>query len=169
MYAMQSTIESQSLPKGPGTYVLVMQLSHMATVTAGRLGTIVLEPGYYFYVGSALGGLRSRLARHLRTEKRHHWHIDYLLDQAHIVEIWYAQGKERVECNWAEALCAQEGVKPAHKGFGASDCHCATHLFFATQQTTLAGTRGKLGIKKPVQRWQPSEHGQWNSDIPIER
>ena len=161
--------ENQSLSKGPGTYILVMRLEREATVTVGRLGTIAFEAGYYFYVGSALGGLRSRLGHHLRKEKRHHWHIDYLLDQAHIVEIWFTQGKERVECNWAEAMRAQEGVKPAHKGFGASDCHCATHLFFATQQTAPASTRKRLGKKRPVQRWQPSEHGQWTNNIPNER
>lgn len=116
----------------PGTYVLVVRLAAPVTLAVGRLGALSLDAGPYLYVGSALGGLRARLERHLRTEKRLHWHIDYLLRCARVEAIWYRQGSERRECAWAEALAHSPGVVAVAPGFGASDCHCATHLFYCS-------------------------------------
>jgi len=65
----------------------------------GKLGIHNLPHGYYVYVGSALGGLASRLRRHLRSEKRLHWHIDYLLRQAAVAQIWYAIGPDKPNVN----------------------------------------------------------------------
>ena len=33
-----------------------------------------------------MGGLDARVARHLRAEKKLHWHIDYLLERASVTE-----------------------------------------------------------------------------------
>ncbi len=122
-------------PKAPGTYVLILRLSVERRLVVGRLGEIAFAPGYYAYVGSALGqkgcGLRQRLARHLRRQKRLHWHIDTLREVCEIVEIWYVVGSERRECTWAAALGALPGVSPVEAAFGASDCACHTHLFRA--------------------------------------
>jgi sugar fermentation stimulation protein A len=129
--------------QGPGTYVLLMELAEERCLAVGRLGAVRLAPGYYLYVGSALGGLRPRLERHLRQEKRRHWHIDYVLEAARVVEVWYALSTERLECGWARELAATSGLTPTAPRFGASDCACATHLFFATirpllEETTLS-------------------------------
>ena len=127
-------------PLGPGTYVLVMRLHETTTIDVGRLGALAFEPGWYLYVGSALGGLEARLARHLRAEKRLHWHIDYFLRHARIELIWYREGRERLECGWARTLAQTPGVQPVAPGFGASDCACRTHLFYsATPQPALPG------------------------------
>jgi Uri superfamily endonuclease len=83
---------------GPGTYVLVMRLAAPVTLTVGRLGALSLDAGLYLYVGSALGGLRARLERHLRADKRLHWHVDYLLRCARVEAVWYRHGRERQEC-----------------------------------------------------------------------
>ena len=68
------------LPAAPGSYVLLITVAAPLTIHAGRLGAIALSPGTYAYTGSALGpgGLRARVGRHLRAEKRPHWHIDAL-------------------------------------------------------------------------------------------
>ena len=63
-----------------GTYVLLIELATAATIQVGRLGMLAFAKGYYAYVGSALGGLEQRIDRHLRTEKKLFWHIDYLLN-----------------------------------------------------------------------------------------
>jgi len=94
----------------------------------GRLGIHSLPPGYYVYVGSALGGLSSRLRRHLRSEKRLHWHIDYLLQQAAVSQIWYALGPDRLECKWNAILRNLPGATASIPKFGASDCRCSSHL-----------------------------------------
>ena len=116
-----------------GCYVLLIGLPADETVTAGRLGPIRFRGGHYAYVGSALGGLRSRLNRHLRSEKKAHWHIDYLLEKARISEIVTCETDVRVECVIARALW---GRFDSVAGFGSSDCRCRSHLFFSTAKMT---------------------------------
>ena len=111
-----------------GTYALVMVLDSGLQLQVGRLGTYDLPQGHYVYVGSALGGLAGRLRHHLKTEKRLRWHIDYLLQSATLVEIWYAFGQDRLECTWSELVGSLQGAMRLVPGFGASDCCCLTHL-----------------------------------------
>jgi Uri superfamily endonuclease len=111
-----------------GTYALVIALPVMLRLRIGKLGIQSLSPGYYVYVGSALGGLCGKLSHHLGPKKRLHWHIDYLLAKAEIAEIWYALGCNRHECIWNTMLGDLPGAKPSVPGFGASDCRCQSHL-----------------------------------------
>ena len=119
---------------GRGTYVLILRVLADCTVLVGKLGRWRFRAGYYAYVGSALGGLRQRLLRHLRADKRLHWHIDYLLGQAEIEEIWIHRGGQRLECEWAQLLHRMAELRPAMPRFGASDCRCPTHLYYAAQR-----------------------------------
>jgi Uri superfamily endonuclease len=112
-----------------GSYVLLMSLQEECDITVGRLGNIRFACGYYAYVGSALGGFRSRLNRHLSTGKKPHWHIDYLLEKAILDAIITGESSEKTECTIALELARQFSSVP---GFGASDCRCGSHLFFAT-------------------------------------
>jgi len=82
-----------------GTYALVMSLKGEVAIVVGRLvmkgktfagSEITFPPGYYVYFGSAHGGLSARVSRHLKREKRLHWHIDYLTRFADVMEVWYA-------------------------------------------------------------------------------
>ena len=116
------------MERGGGTYALVMILESALRLQIGRLGTYDLPRGHYIYVGSALGGLAGRLRRHLRTEKRLRWHIDYLLQSATLVGIWYAFGTGRLECTWNKLVGNLEGAMRLVPGFGASDCYCPSHL-----------------------------------------
>jgi Uri superfamily endonuclease len=116
-----------------GSYVLLMSLCEERTITVGSLGPVRFPHGHYAYVGSALGGFRSRLNRHLRVDKKPHWHIDYLLEQAALDAIITGESLERTECTIALALAGQFGSVP---GFGASDCRCHSHLFFGTGDMT---------------------------------
>jgi Uri superfamily endonuclease len=120
------------LPAEPGTYALVLSCSVRRRIRIGQLGTMQLQLGYYIYVGSALGpgGLRARIARHLRRYKRTHWHIDYLRAHARLDEVWYWCGASRREHHLARALEKTPGVSVPLPGFGASDCSCASHLHF---------------------------------------
>jgi Uri superfamily endonuclease len=111
-----------------GTYALVMALQVGLRLRVGGLGIQSLLPGYYVYVGSALGGLSSRLRHHLRPKKRLHWHIDYLLEEAEVAQIWYSLGCDRLECTWNTILASLPGAESSVSGFGASDCRCPSHL-----------------------------------------
>ena len=117
--------------KRRGTYSLLVYTKHDCA-QVGRLGTLHLRPGYYVYVGSALGpgGLSGRINRHLRsTEEKHpHWHVDALTALGILEEVWWVESTKRQECVWASAL-AKAGTLAA-VGFGASDCRCPGHLIW---------------------------------------
>ncbi|MGB9879850.1 MAG: GIY-YIG nuclease family protein [Anaerolineae bacterium] len=116
-----------------GTYALILKLEKETQIRIGRLGTFSFPPGYYVYVGSALGsgGLQARLARHQRSDKKLHWHIDYLLAHARIVGIQVDHSGKRLECRWAQVLLSEPWARVVAPRFGASDCRCLTHLIYA--------------------------------------
>jgi Uri superfamily endonuclease len=111
-----------------GTYALVILSEDRLLLPIGKLGTRDFPSGYYIYVGSALRGLNARLKHHLKAEKSLHWHIDYLLLQATIIQIWYSLSKDRLECTWNAILAGLPGATLVIPGFGSSDCRCQTHL-----------------------------------------
>ncbi len=117
-----------------GIYLLVAKLNMATSLEIGNRKAFVLNQGFYGYVGSALAGLEKRIARHLRAEKKHHWHIDYLLDCATIQAVIYAETEQRKECSVANTLSRTLTSIP---GFGSSDCKCRSHLFFSASSTSL--------------------------------
>jgi Uri superfamily endonuclease len=123
-------------PSEPGSYVLIMHLAQATTIVVGKLGTFEFPAGWYAYAGSALGpgGLAARLSYHQRSDKSFHWHIDYLLDHADLVEIWWAVESKRKECIWASALRNIPGARVPVANFGASDCRCLSHLVYFRQR-----------------------------------
>ena len=116
--------------KRPGVYVLLIRLDRDASIEVGRLGSAQLKAGSYAYVGSAMGGLDGRIARHLRTEKRTHWHIDYLLEHATVTRVLEIETAERLECGLSRALAALDRSSTPVPGFGSSDCGCHAHLYY---------------------------------------
>ncbi len=120
-----------------GAYMLLIRVDAPVKLRVGRLGTFVFAPGWYAYVGSALGtgGLPARLGRHLRTNKRTHWHVDYLLTRGSVERIWWTITDRRLECAWAQAL-QQIGGRIFPPRFGASDCRCAGHLIYFARPPT---------------------------------
>ena len=116
-----------------GSYILLSRLPEEQTITIGRLKAIRFPGGYYAYVGSAMGGFRSRLKHHLRDNKKPHWHIDYLLKKASLISLILCETTDRSECAIAQALSRQFGSIP---GFGSSDCKCPSHLFLDNDDMT---------------------------------
>jgi Uri superfamily endonuclease len=94
-----------------------------------------LAAGDYLYCGSARGpgGLRARLARHMRPQKRAHWHIDQLTSAARILGAFIDEAGD--ECALNAAL---DRLPTPIRGFGSSDCRrCAAHLRFWPQGAAL--------------------------------
>jgi Uri superfamily endonuclease len=122
----------ENIPALPGSYALHLLLTDPAQIQVGRLGRIDFWAGDYLYLGSAWGpgGLRARLAHHLRPASKPHWHIDWLRQTARLADAWYSTRAERLECTWSQALLALPGAAPGAPGFGASDCRsgCVAHL-----------------------------------------
>jgi len=125
-----------------GSYILIVHLQEVATLEAGSFGKRLFSAGYYAYVGSAMGGLRPRLRRHLSKNKMPYWHIDYLTKTAAITSIIVLESAVRVECSIAKAL---EPQFVSVAGFGCSDCGCSSHLFFAPREEEM-----KEGVKRAL-------------------
>ncbi|MBN1178034.1 MAG: GIY-YIG nuclease family protein [Anaerolineae bacterium] len=136
-----------SLSSEPGTYALLLSLSHPLPLTVGKLGRFDFPAGVYVYVGSARGpgGLSARLARHLRHPKPLHWHIDYLRAACQPLAVWTVEDEQPRECAWATAVARLPGASQPAPGFGASDCRCPTHLFHFPTPPSLARFREIIG------------------------
>ena len=130
-----------------GSYLLLVRLATEKDILIGKLGYIHFPKASYAYVGSAMNGFKARLAHHLKEEKRPHWHIDYLLNEADVLEIISHPSKQREECVLAQALA--KGLQSI-PGFGSSDCKCNSHLYFGDTEDRikekLIPAIGKAGI-----------------------
>ncbi len=113
-----------------GQYILVMILEKDSRIRIGMKGFHNFRKGCYAYVGSALNSIEKRIERHNRRKKKKHWHIDYFLEKARIVETktFRSMVKEN-ECRLSRKV-ERSGGKVIMKGFGSSDCSCASHLYF---------------------------------------
>ncbi|MDO8691613.1 MAG: GIY-YIG nuclease family protein, partial [Dehalococcoidia bacterium] len=120
-----------------GAYALLFYLAREVEIEVGRLGRFSFAAGWYLYLGSAMGGLKARLGRHLEGPRRLHWHVDYLARQADLVEVWWRPANRREECSWASLALAAPDARLPVAGFGSSDCRCASHLAYFPKRPTV--------------------------------
>ena len=130
-----------------GSYLLLVTLATGKDILTGKLGYIHFPKATYAYVGSAMNGFEARLAHHLKGKKKPHWHIDYLLNEADVLEILLYPSEQREECVLAQALAKGFESIP---DFGSSDCRCKSHLYFGDSKSSMkeriAQAVGKAGI-----------------------
>jgi sugar fermentation stimulation protein A len=113
--------------KDRGSYLLILKLGVRETIPIGKMGNIVFPPGYYIYVGSAMANLTARIERHRRLRKNHHWHIDYLRQEAEFETALPFRASVSLECPMAGAMGKiSDWTIPF---LGSTDCSCPTHLF----------------------------------------
>jgi Uri superfamily endonuclease len=118
----------ESTQKG-GIYKLVLELSKDKEIKIGKLGTFIFPKGFYIYTGSAQNGLENRINRHLSSDKKFHWHIDYLLSYAKVIKVLRYVGSKD-ECKLNNVTGQSIGAAQIVKKFGSSDCNCVTHLYY---------------------------------------
>jgi Uri superfamily endonuclease len=126
----------EQAPPCSGAYVLVIDLDRPLAIALPGRDPRCLPPGRYLYCGSARGpgGLKARLARHMRRGKRRHWHVDLLTEAGRVAGAWIVPGGD--ECALVAAL---SHLPMPISGFGSSDCRrCRSHLLL---QPTCAGAR----------------------------
>ena len=125
---LQFCATADAAPSAPGAYILQVELAENVLVTIAGRSPTELTAGRYLYCGSANGpgGLRARLARHMRHGKSVHWHIDQLTEHGIIIGSWIVTNGRQCE------LVAMLGSLPMPiPGFGSSDCrHCRSHLLY---------------------------------------
>lgn len=130
---------AETIPGDAGAYLLALKLNRPLSIV--RPSSVVLPRGYYLYAGSAHGpgGLRARVARHMRRPKLCHWHIDQISAVAGIVGAFVWPGGD--ECALA-AWYARFGTAIA--GFGSSDCRrCRSHLLGPLADLSILSASGR--------------------------
>lgn len=117
------------LDAGKGAYVLLIELGEPTSIILPKKDEMPLTASTYLYVGSANGGggMKARLARHFKKQKKIHWHVDQLTTRAaHVSALAVPDGNE---CLLGEVLINSGQFQVAVPGFGSSDCRlCASHL-----------------------------------------
>jgi len=114
-----------------GIYIAIFRLNNAREICVGRLGVFDFPAGVWLYVGSAQKNLQARLDRHGRADKKLRWHIDYLSAQATMLGAIMIPGDKQRECETAAQL-GELHARPI-RNFGASDCRCGGHLFYACE------------------------------------
>ena len=133
---LQFCANANAAPSAPGAYILKIELAETVLVTIAHRRPAALPPGCYFYCGSANGpgGLKSRLARHMRQGKSARWHVDQLTERGIIAASWIVRNGH--ECDLVAMLAPLPMPIP---GFGSSDCtRCRSHLLYAPRPSALA-------------------------------
>lgn len=136
-------VENAPLARGPchaltaisnmidsGVYNLLIYVRSGCRIRIGRLGRHWFPRGYYVYTGRAKRGLQKRLDRHWRQEKKHRWHIDYLLHYAKLVGVKKCLTRAEQECLLNSRILRRPGAQVIVEKFGASDCRCISHLVY---------------------------------------
>ncbi|MBC7361683.1 MAG: GIY-YIG nuclease family protein [Candidatus Aminicenantes bacterium] len=116
---------------------MILKLDKRWWIKVGRLPATCFEPGYYVYVGRAKRGLKGRIQRHLKKNKKIFWHIDYLTHYAQILNVLIKPGAYD-ECRTVRKLrkLIKDSAIPL-RGFGASDCRCLGHLLYLPALTSI--------------------------------
>ncbi len=121
-----------------GSYVLLIKNPDNQNIQIGKLGNIFFKKGNYAYIGSAMNSLDARIKRHLSHEKKIHWHIDYLLQNSQITDVFYKETNEKIECIIAKKFAEKlENIQD----FGCSDCKCNSHLFYGNKKEIVDITK----------------------------
>lgn len=120
------------ITSSPGIYALVLTSLKPVQLEFKRK-LYQLNAGCYVYVGSAkgVGGLKARVSRHLKSEKKIRWHIDYLTTGVtKPVCVIYAEDRAK-ECVLVPRL-ESLGFEHPLQGFGSSDCRerCTSHILY---------------------------------------
>jgi Uri superfamily endonuclease len=124
----------------------------------GKRGNYPVPRGWYIYVGSAFGpgGLRARCRRHLRRQRRRHWHIDYLRAAVSLKDIWFTADSMPREHHWAAIIAGLAGARAPIPRFGSSDCLCSSHLFHFSSKPSLALLRLLLPARGSIMAFSPT-------------
>ncbi|MEE2995786.1 MAG: GIY-YIG nuclease family protein [Pseudomonadota bacterium] len=111
-----------------GAYLLYFSVREPVVLPILRLNNPSLDCGTYVYAGSAYGpgGIRARVSRHLRIEKKPHWHVDYLSTCVACARVEVFPGGN--ECDLVLDLLRLGGDTPI-SAYGSTDCKfCEAHL-----------------------------------------
>ena len=121
-----------------GIYSLIIRLTKDQEIKIGKLGKMKFKRGFYIYTGSALNGLKARIERHRKKQKKKFWHIDYLLASKHakMCQVITIKTNKKLECRLSKIVSSLAGAEPV-KRFGCSDCKCKSHLSYFEESSLV--------------------------------
>ena len=119
----------------PCSYLLLVWVGKDTQIRVGALGEVSLPEGWYVYAGRARKSIYQRIKRHLRQEKKHFWHIDYLLKAGEVRGIAVFKGE--IECELVQTLCKAGVCSLLKPGLGSSDCQCKAHFLKIEEQVAF--------------------------------
>jgi Uri superfamily endonuclease len=121
-----------------GTYLLEIRANNDFTINHKNFSDIIFRKGFYYYSGSAVKNLKSRISRHVQKEKKIHWHIDYLTTKItnKVERVFIFEGKQKQnECEVIFFLKSQMKLEFEIHKFGNSDCNsCNSHLLYSKKK-----------------------------------
>ena len=128
---VQKTIKAEQ-----GIYCLILECVKPASIHCEKYKNVIFPAGFYYYIGSAQKNLSSRINRHLKREKKIHWHIDYLTmhPDFSIKNVLLFKSKTKsYECKLSQDFAGKFKLQIIAPGFGSSDCNkCISHLYYGT-------------------------------------
>ena len=120
-----------------GAYQLVLRLDQDMVIRVGALGNQAFSAGVYMYTGRASRNLGARLRRHVGKKKTLRWHIDYVMQFAHVLSIRVYPFMAGDECAINQETLTELRCSIPVIGFGSSDCSCRSHLLRVEDETLL--------------------------------
>jgi len=139
-----------------GTYALFLDMEREVQMQVGALGPCTFPRGVHVYAGSAMRGLQTRLARHVRREKTIHWHVDRLttVSGCQVLGAVVFTSPVHQECEIVGYLTSSEDAEVRPSCFGASDHACRGHLVWLGEEaSTLQETIALLTNRSTGGRW----------------
>lgn len=121
-----------------GIYIFELFLTNPTNIEHPKFYKNSLEIGYYYYVGSAQRNLQQRVMRHLKIDKKIHWHIDYLTTDRKFLKknVYLIPGAlKNEECKIVDKMYVSLQLRHPIINFGNSDCrNCKSHLLYSTNR-----------------------------------
>lgn len=142
-----------SVSMAKGAYVLQIRLKEDLQLDLASLKYPLLETGLYLYCGSANGpgGIRARVKRHVKRDKKPHWHVDRLTIAYGVEAFCTFEGG--CECDLVAHLLKQKFTHIPLIGLGSSDCKsCRAHLVEIPADMSLADCGFTAPVVRPVRR-----------------
>lgn len=127
----------QKLTSDSGIYILELFCTKALKIMHPKFRDYEFSQGNYYYIGSAQKNLKNRIARHLKKDKKLHWHIDYFTSEndVKITRVFILPNfTKEFECRVVFKM--GNIFKLQHKvlGFGNSDCNiCKSHFLFSAK------------------------------------
>jgi len=148
---MQDASIVNAISRLKGAYILQIRVLQDFRLPLRRLDEPVVEAGLYLYCGSANGpgGIAARVKRHLKRDKKPHWHVDHLSIAFGVEAFCTFEGG--CECDLVSELLQNKYIKAPYAGVGSSDCRrCFSHLLRLPDGQTLENCGVTPSVFRPV-------------------